>query len=128
MNICQTCGACCASFRVDFAREELASEGLPLDPLLEEVGKDLDPFDLICQIAFDRPPLTRRERAATLGMNPRVRHDALRTAFQRRASDLPVMVDLLNEIGSTTHHTTERISVTAEKLGSAVKHEIATKR
>ena len=43
--------------------EELAEEGLVLDPLLEEVGKDLDPFDLICHIAFDQPPLTRRERA-----------------------------------------------------------------
>jgi len=43
--------------------DELAEEGLPLDSLAEEVGKDLDPFDLICHIAFDRPPLTRRERA-----------------------------------------------------------------
>ena len=43
--------------------EELAEEGLFLDPLLEEVGKDLDPFDLICHIAFDQPPLTRRDRA-----------------------------------------------------------------
>jgi type I restriction enzyme R subunit len=43
--------------------EELEKEGLPLDPLAEEVGKDLDPFDLICHIAFDQPPLTRRERA-----------------------------------------------------------------
>lgn len=43
--------------------EELASEGLPLGPLVEEVNKDLDPFDLICHVAFDRPPLTRRERA-----------------------------------------------------------------
>jgi type I restriction enzyme R subunit len=42
--------------------EELASEGLLLDPLAEEVGKDLDPFDLICHVAFDQPPLTRRER------------------------------------------------------------------
>jgi len=42
---------------------ELAEEGLLLEPLLEEVGKDLDPFDLICHIAFDQPPLTRRERA-----------------------------------------------------------------
>ncbi|HVX63233.1 MAG TPA: type I restriction-modification enzyme R subunit C-terminal domain-containing protein, partial [Pirellulales bacterium] len=38
-------------------------EGLPLEPLAEEVGKELDPFDLICHVAFDRPPLTRRERA-----------------------------------------------------------------
>ena len=43
--------------------EALAAEGLPLDPLADEVGKDLDPFDLICHVAFDRPPLTRRERA-----------------------------------------------------------------
>lgn len=44
--------------------EELAEEGLLLEPLLEEVGKDLDPFDLICHIAFDQPPLTRHERVS----------------------------------------------------------------
>jgi type I restriction enzyme R subunit len=43
--------------------DELEKEGLPLDPIGEELGKDLDPFDLICHIAFDRKPLTRRERA-----------------------------------------------------------------
>jgi type I restriction enzyme R subunit len=31
--------------------------------LNKEVGKDLDPFDLILHVAFDRKPLTRRERA-----------------------------------------------------------------
>jgi type I restriction enzyme R subunit len=43
--------------------EELAAEGLPLDPIVEELGKDLDAFDLICHVAFDAKPLTRRERA-----------------------------------------------------------------
>ena len=43
--------------------EELEAEGLPLDPIAEELGKDLDPFDLICHVAFDAKPLTRRERA-----------------------------------------------------------------
>ncbi len=43
--------------------DELAEEGLPLDVLTEEAGKDLDPFDLVCHVAFDRPALTRRERA-----------------------------------------------------------------
>jgi len=43
--------------------EELEAEGLPLDPITEELGKDLDPFDLICHVAFDKKPLTRRERA-----------------------------------------------------------------
>jgi len=44
--------------------DELASEGLLLEPLAEEVGKDLDPFDLICHVAFDQPPLTRKQRVA----------------------------------------------------------------
>ena len=43
--------------------EELENEGLSLEPLADEVGKDLDPFDLICHVAFDQPALTRRERA-----------------------------------------------------------------
>jgi type I restriction enzyme R subunit len=43
--------------------EELAKQGIFLDELAEQVGKDFDPFDLICHIAFDRPPLTRKERA-----------------------------------------------------------------
>ena len=46
--------------------EELEAEGLPLDPIAEELGKDLDPFDLICHVAFDRKPLTRRERAESV--------------------------------------------------------------
>jgi type I restriction enzyme R subunit len=42
---------------------ELAEHGVLLEALKEEVGKDLDPFDLICHIAFDQPALTRKERA-----------------------------------------------------------------
>jgi type I restriction enzyme R subunit len=43
--------------------DELEAEGLALDIIGDELGKDLDPFDLICHIAFDQKPLTRRERA-----------------------------------------------------------------
>ncbi|MCP3386212.1 DEAD/DEAH box helicase family protein [Bradyrhizobium sp. CCGUVB4N] len=43
--------------------EELESEGLALDAIADELGKNLDPFDLICHVAFDKKPLTRRERA-----------------------------------------------------------------
>ena len=46
--------------------EELAAEGLPLDIIVEELGKDLDPFDMICHVAFDAKPLTRRERAESV--------------------------------------------------------------
>jgi len=43
--------------------QELEQHGLLLEPLADEVGKDFDAFDLICHVAFDQPPLTRRERA-----------------------------------------------------------------
>ena len=43
--------------------DQLESHGIMLDNLLSEVKKDLDAFDLICHIAWDKPPLTRRERA-----------------------------------------------------------------
>jgi len=43
--------------------EELMEQGILLYELQEEVGKNFDPFDLICHVAFDKPPLTRRERA-----------------------------------------------------------------
>jgi type I restriction enzyme R subunit len=32
--------------------------------LEEAVGRDLDPFDLICHVAFGQPPSTRQERVA----------------------------------------------------------------
>ena len=31
--------------------------------IVEELGRDFDPFDLVCHVAFDAKPLTRRERA-----------------------------------------------------------------
>ena len=43
--------------------DEMAAEGLPMSVIGSELGKDLDPFDLVCHIAFDSKPLTRRERA-----------------------------------------------------------------
>jgi type I restriction enzyme R subunit len=43
--------------------DELEEEGVRLDVLADEVNPELDPFDLICHVAYGRPPLTRRERA-----------------------------------------------------------------
>lgn len=43
--------------------ETLAEYGIELPNLAKEVGKDYGDFDLICHVAFDQPPLTRRERA-----------------------------------------------------------------
>lgn len=44
--------------------EELQDDGVLLDAVREELGKtELDDFDLICHIAFDKAPLTKKERA-----------------------------------------------------------------
>ncbi len=43
--------------------DEMADEGLSLEFLRDEIDRNLDPFDLICHVAFDARPLTRRERA-----------------------------------------------------------------
>ena len=43
--------------------DELEKQGVLLDALAEEVGRNLDPFDLICHVAWGQPPLTRKERA-----------------------------------------------------------------
>ncbi|MEY8252182.1 MAG: type I restriction-modification enzyme R subunit C-terminal domain-containing protein, partial [Colwellia sp.] len=43
--------------------DELAAEGVIWQALEDDVSRDLDPFDLICHVAFDQPPLTRQERA-----------------------------------------------------------------
>jgi type I restriction enzyme R subunit len=54
-----------AAERKDAVVDELREHGLLLDELREQVG-ELDPFDLICHVAYDRPALTRRERAAAV--------------------------------------------------------------
>ncbi|MFW0699436.1 EcoAI/FtnUII family type I restriction enzme subunit R [Pantoea sp. R13S299] len=46
--------------------EELEQLGILWDVLAEEVGKDLDPFDLLCHVVYGQPPLTRHERAANV--------------------------------------------------------------
>ena len=44
--------------------DELKEEGVLLDAVREETGKiDIDDFDLICHLAYDKEPLTRNERA-----------------------------------------------------------------
>jgi type I restriction enzyme R subunit len=47
--------------------EELAEQGIFFDALTDEIGrqsgKKFDPFDLVCHVAWDMPPLSRKERA-----------------------------------------------------------------
>lgn len=41
---------------------ELQEQGILVEALYEAVNKEVDLFDLICHIAYDQPPLTRKER------------------------------------------------------------------
>lgn len=43
--------------------DELEEQGIILENLAEEVGREYGDFDLICHIAYGQPPLTRKERA-----------------------------------------------------------------
>ena len=46
--------------------DELQEKGIFFEALAEEVGKELDPFDLICHVVFGQKPLTRKERAGNV--------------------------------------------------------------
>lgn len=52
-----------AADRKQAVMDELAEQGVIWEALRDDVGRDLDAFDLICHVAFDQPPLTRQERA-----------------------------------------------------------------
>ncbi|MEZ8106626.1 EcoAI/FtnUII family type I restriction enzme subunit R [Vibrio cortegadensis] len=43
--------------------DELAEAGILWEALEDEVGKEMDPFDMICHVVYDQPALTRKERA-----------------------------------------------------------------
>jgi type I restriction enzyme R subunit len=43
--------------------EELQQQGVLVEALYDAVNKEVDLFDLICHVAYDKPPMTRKERA-----------------------------------------------------------------
>lgn len=43
--------------------QELKEQGVLVEALTESVNREVDLFDLICHVAYDQPPLTRKERA-----------------------------------------------------------------
>jgi len=43
--------------------KELEEQGVYVEALLDSVDRNLDLFDIICHVAYEQPPLTRKERA-----------------------------------------------------------------
>ncbi|MGM9319458.1 EcoAI/FtnUII family type I restriction enzme subunit R [Deinococcus aquaticus] len=68
--------------------DELTDEGVFFEVLAAAYGQQLDPFDLICQLAWGRPPLTRRQRAAKVR-----RRDAFSTYGELAQRVLSALLD-----------------------------------
>jgi type I restriction enzyme, R subunit len=97
--------------------QELEQHGVFIDALAQEVGKDFDAFDLICHVAFDQPPLTRRERAEQV----RKRNYFAKYGDQARK----VLESLLEKYADTGIENIEDIKVLTlapfSNMGSAVE-------
>lgn len=52
-----------AAERKEAIIKEMEEQGVMVDALLNAVNREADLFDLVCHVAFDQPPLTRKERA-----------------------------------------------------------------
>ena len=127
--------------------EELEEKGLPLDVIADELKLDLDPFDLICHIAFDAKPLSRRQRVeqvkerelfAKHGELARAVINALLDKYAdytdadaldlgdpnilriNPISELGTPVQLINSFGSK-----EKYNQAIQDLQSALYHEVA---
>ena len=51
------------TYRKEAIIAELQEQGVMVEALYDAVNKEVDLFDLICHVAYDQPPLTRKERA-----------------------------------------------------------------
>lgn len=94
--------------------EKLEARGVLFAALQEEVGSAFDPFDLVCHIAYDKPPLTRKERADAVrkrdvfgrheGLARKVLESLLEKYADEGALDLEnpevIRLDPLNKLGS----------------------------
>jgi type I restriction enzyme R subunit len=96
-----------AAERKQVVIEELARHGVFADALAEEVGRDYDVFDLVCHVAFDQPPLTRRERADRV--NGRVKKRNVFGKYGDRARE--VLLALLDKYAESGVRTVESLDI-----------------
>lgn len=96
---------------------ELEEEGVFFSALNEEVGKEFDPFDLVCHIAFDAKPLTRKERANS------VKKRNYFTKYGEKAQNvLNALLDKYSEEGIETIESTEVLKLDPfNKFGTPIE-------
>lgn len=97
--------------------DELEEHGIVLDNLAEEVGRDYGDFDLIAHIAYDAPPLTRRERAE----NVKKRNYFTKYGAKARAV-LEALLDKYADEGISTIEDTKVLRLQPfDKLGTPIE-------
>ncbi|WP_304142848.1 EcoAI/FtnUII family type I restriction enzme subunit R [Mesoflavibacter zeaxanthinifaciens] len=97
--------------------KELEEQGIFFDALKDEVGKEFDPFDLICHVAFEAKPLTRKERAN----NVKKRNYFTKYGDKAQAV-LNSLLDKYAEDGLLTIESTEVLKLDPlNKLGTAME-------
>ncbi|MGN6164321.1 MAG: EcoAI/FtnUII family type I restriction enzme subunit R [Flavisolibacter sp.] len=86
--------------------KELEQQGVLVSALQDAVNKEVDLFDLICHVAYDQLPLTRKERAN----NVKKRNYFTKYGEQSRKV-LEALLDKYADEGITTIESTEVLSI-----------------
>jgi len=86
--------------------KELEEQGIMVEALTDAVDKEADLFDIICHVAYDKPPLTRKERAN----NVKKRNYFTKYGPQARKV-LEALLDKYADEGITTIENNEVLSI-----------------
>lgn len=81
-----------AAERKELVLRELEAEGISIDLLEEKFGKDIDPFDLLCHVAYGSRVLTRKERAEKV-----LRDLKLKDVYTKYSKPAQKIIELLLE-------------------------------
>lgn len=86
--------------------KELEEQGVLVEALQNAVNKELDLFDLVCHVAYDQPPLTRKERAN----NVKKRNYFTKHGVEARKV-LEALLDKYADEGITTIESTQVLAI-----------------
>jgi type I restriction enzyme R subunit len=86
--------------------KELEEQGVLVEALQNAVNKELDLFDLVCHVAYDQPPLTRKERAN----NVKKRNYFTKYGAEARKV-LEALLDKYADEGITTIESTQVLAI-----------------
>jgi len=96
---------------------ELEQKGIPFEALESTVGHGYDPFDLILHVAYDQPPLTRKERAERV----RKRNYFTRFGTEARAV-MEALLDKYADVGIDAIESPDALKIIPfPKLGTPVE-------